>query len=93
MELAFNLGEVPKVAVVQDEIEVGGHKYRLSGCTYGDGGHFVAIVRAFYTGKMYFHDGMENNGMWVNLNLSFFPSIIKRYTVNDAVYLRCDNGV
>ena len=44
-----------------EELHLADTTYALSACVYGDGGHFVALVRDFTSNRLLFCDGMTNN--------------------------------
>ena len=53
-----------KIAIlrsVSDTLLIGDVNYKLSACSYGNHGHFVAMVRGFSSGYLYYCDGIENN--------------------------------
>jgi hypothetical protein len=92
MELSIERGVCPS-APIPEEFVLGSHTYRVSGCTYGDGSHFTAVVKCFDTKKLYDQDGMENNGKWMDRKDTVFPLFSQGRVVNDVVYLRSDHCV
>ena len=72
-------------------LEFGGRFYKVSGCTYGDGGHFMAVGEAFDTCMKYVGDGMENNGRWIEYHSALFPTSWGRKVLNDIIYVQVDH--
>jgi hypothetical protein len=53
----------------------------LSACIYGEGSHFVTIVRDFSNNRLLYCDGMENNAQFVEYKATtggLFPVTISR---------------
>ena len=63
--------------------------YTPSACIYGDGSHFVSIVRDFSTDRLFFCDGMTNNAQFVEYKASAgkFPITISRKRLVIKAYL------
>ena len=55
----------PNVPYAPEELHLADTAYALSACIYGDGGHFVALVRDFTSNRLLFCDGMTNNAKFV----------------------------
>lgn len=72
-------------------IEFVGVKFELVGCTYGDGGHFVAIVQRDQT--LWFHDGMMDSGIFVKYSSNEFPVNVGGKSLNEMYYLQSSRMV
>ena len=64
------------VTHVPEKLTLGDTSFKLSACSYTDGGHFVAITNDFKESSMYFSDGMENNAQFIKLvkSISFLSN-------------------
>ena len=78
---------------VPDQIQLGDSNYTLSACIYGDGGHFITLVRDFPTNRLFLCDGMANNAQFVEVKsttTTTFPDKFSKKTMNIAYFLRSD---
>ena len=87
--------ENSKIPVNQegDRIQLGDTAYTLSACIYGEGSHFVTIVRDFSNNRLLYCDGMENNAQFVEYKATtggLFPVTILRKTMQTAYYIRSE---
>ena len=80
--------------IVPDTFLFGNTLYRLSGCGYTDGGHFVSIGRDVTTGKFFYCNGMRNNAQFTSKVCQTFPSTFKEdgddYKLSFAFFIRAD---
>ena len=69
--------------------------YTPSACIYGDGSHFVSIVRDFSTDRLFFCDGMTNNAQFVEYKASAgkFPITISRKRLVKAYLVRSEYAI
>ena len=77
---------------VPDRIQLGDTNYTLSACIYGDGGHFISMVRDFQTNRLYICDGMANNAQFVEVKstTATFPDKFSKIPMSIAYFLRSE---
>ena len=77
---------------VPDRIQLGDTNYTLSACIYGDGGHFISMVRDFQTNRLYICDGMANNAQFVEVKstTATFPDKYSKIPMGMAYFLRSE---
>jgi hypothetical protein len=75
---------------VPDILRFGDASYVLSACSYGDGSHFVSLVRNFEDDHLYFCDGMENNAQYIRQTIISFPANLKSKQANTAYYIHAE---
>ena len=66
---------------------------KLSACIYGEGSHFVTIVRDFSNNRLLYCDGMENNAQFVEYKATregLFPVTLSRKEMQTAFYMRSE---
>ena len=61
-----NTKNTPNLLSVPEKLTLRDATYVLSGCIYGDGSHFVSIVRDFTSNRLFYCDGMTNNATFVD---------------------------
>ena len=83
----------PFLQSVPEQVQLGDTAYTLSACIfYGDGSHFVSIVRDFSTKRLLFCDGMMNNAQFIDYKASSgaFPLILLRKELQFAYFVRSE---
>ena len=77
----FNSKNTSLLESVPDQIQLGDTNYTLSACIYGDGGHFISMVRDFSTNRLFLcDDGMVNNAQFVEVKstATMFPGTFSK---------------
>jgi hypothetical protein len=69
---AYNTKNNSLFESVPDRIQLGDTHYTLSACIYGDGAHFISMVRDFQTNRLYTCDGMANNAPKIPMDIAYF---------------------
>ena len=77
---------------IPEQLQLGDTAYTLSACIYGEGSHFVSIVRDFSTDRLFFCDGMTNNAQFVEYKATTgtFPVKISRKSIQMAYFIRSE---
>ena len=61
-----NTKSTPNLLSVPEKLALRDTTYVLSGCIFGDGSHFVSIVRDFTSNRLFYCDGVTNNTKFVD---------------------------
>jgi hypothetical protein len=96
LHVGHGLGGYDGTTVLPTTINfLGGVEYRLMAAAYGDGGHFVAVVRDLHDDVLLYADGMANNGQFMKHTSRVFNMKIFRtgYIVNSMFYVRQEHLV
>ena len=82
----------PNVPYAPEELHLADTAYALSACIYGDGSHFVALVRDFASNRLLFCDGMTNNAKFVEYKGSAgkFPLSHMKKRLEKAYFVRSE---
>jgi len=82
----------PFLQSVPEQVQLGDTAYTLSACIYGDGSHFVSIVRDYSTKRLLFCDGMMNNAQFIDYKASSgaFPLILLSKELQFAYFVRLE---
>ena len=80
---------------IPEQIQLGDTAYTLSACIYGDGSHFVSLVRAFSTKRIFKCDGMTNNAQFVEYKASTgtFPVVIAKKNLETTFFVRTEYAI
>ena len=80
----------PYVPYAPEELRLAHTTYALSSCVYGDGSHFVALVRDFTSNRLLFCDGMTNNAQFVEYKGSAgkFPLMLMRKRLEKSYFVQ-----